>query len=366
MSAWCKLYTDIVGDAKLLRAARKGAKGLVVLPWLFAWAKQHDPEDSGRLVLDGAPIEGEDVAPLLPGVRAADVDACMAACESIGVLVRDPDDVLRFATWEERSGKGSGKPSDAKERVHERVTRHRQKRRAAEGTDGNAPGNALQGVTGNDRQRAGNALEEEGEREGEGEAEGESLVVGGGERADETQTEGQGAPADRPPLRLDPPSAPVSLPVALCAAANQGLREVWGEDAPTPLLPGHADTVALAELVERQRIPRDTALGIVKAIAVAFAERARTSGGDPRPSTMRYFARGLERRWQEVQADAAAVAVGTIAAAPASAPGVRPRDAKPEPIGAAFARRAREVRAQAAGASDPSPAVTHGKAVAHG
>jgi len=123
--AWTKLHTDILGDPKLLRAARKGAKQLLVLPWLLAFAKQAD--DEGRLTISGQPAEPEDIAPLLPGVSPRQIERALIELEEIGVLIRD-DRILFFAAWERRAGE---KPSDSKEAISERVKRHRERQRNA-------------------------------------------------------------------------------------------------------------------------------------------------------------------------------------------------------------------------------------------
>jgi hypothetical protein len=47
MTLYAKLWCDIVGDQKLMRAARKGGKHLDKLPWLIAKAKERN--DNGRL-----------------------------------------------------------------------------------------------------------------------------------------------------------------------------------------------------------------------------------------------------------------------------------------------------------------------------
>jgi hypothetical protein len=44
---WAKLYTDILSDPKLMRAARLGHEQLQLLPWFVVFAKQAD--DRGRL-----------------------------------------------------------------------------------------------------------------------------------------------------------------------------------------------------------------------------------------------------------------------------------------------------------------------------
>jgi hypothetical protein len=162
--AWAKLHTDILGDPKLMRAARKGARHLYLLPWLFAFAKA--AEDDGRLTVNGTAIEPEDLVPLIPGAGIRSIRACLLEAEEIGVLVRDPDAALRLTSWEKRSGK----PSDAPESVRERVARHRALKREVT-PPSSPPGNALQ-VT------PGNAIEVEGEkRREEGEVEVETRSV---------------------------------------------------------------------------------------------------------------------------------------------------------------------------------------------
>jgi hypothetical protein len=124
---WAKLHTSILGDGKLMRAARKGAKGLEMLPWLFAFAKAEGHD--GRLEVSGEPAEPADIAALIPGNPVKAVAQCMASCESnaVKMLVRDEDDVLCFVSWERRQ---SVRQSDTPEAINERVRRHREKKRA--------------------------------------------------------------------------------------------------------------------------------------------------------------------------------------------------------------------------------------------
>lgn len=135
--AWAKLHTDILGDPKLMRAARKGARELVYLPWFFAFAKLAD--DGGRLTVGGEPADPVDISDLIPEATARRVAIALKSLEAIGVLVRDDDGALRFARWEVRS---EAKPSDSPSAIAERVKRHREKQR-------NAAGNALQETPGN-------------------------------------------------------------------------------------------------------------------------------------------------------------------------------------------------------------------------
>lgn len=144
MPLYAKLWTDILGDEKLMRAARKGAKHLVILPWLFAFAKKVD--DNGRLTVDGEPAEPDDISALIPGVTPRQVAACFEELERIKVLVRDDDGALCLAAWEHRSGSGS-KPSDAPESVADRVRKHRQRKRQATADSPNETPSETRSVT---------------------------------------------------------------------------------------------------------------------------------------------------------------------------------------------------------------------------
>lgn len=129
MGLWAKLHTDIIGDEKLMRAARKGARQLVLLPWLIAFAKKAD--DQGRLSVNGEPADPIDMASGFPGVTEKQVSQCISELENLGILVRDGE-FLRFGAWEKRSGHDRKKPSDSPERVKERVNRHRQRSQVVE------------------------------------------------------------------------------------------------------------------------------------------------------------------------------------------------------------------------------------------
>lgn len=122
--AWLKMHTEIWNDPKLKRAARSGAKGLELLPWLLVFAKIAD--DDGRLSVGNHAATPEEIADGIPAVRtsAAAVAACIDSCLALEVLVPDYDGVPRFASW----GSRQGKASDSREAVAERVRRHRQKR----------------------------------------------------------------------------------------------------------------------------------------------------------------------------------------------------------------------------------------------
>jgi hypothetical protein len=138
--AWVKLHDDILGDPKLMRAARRGSADLIVLPWLIAFANMAG--DGGRLSVGGSAADPDDIAYQIPGATAEQVGRALNSLEGIGVLTEDPDGCLRFAKWDHRQSK----PSNSKEAIRERVTKHRNaKRRNASAS--NTP-SALQGVTG--------------------------------------------------------------------------------------------------------------------------------------------------------------------------------------------------------------------------
>lgn len=162
---WTKIHTDILGDPKLLRAARKGARELCLLPWLFAFAKS--AEDGGRLTIGGDPAEPIDIAPLIPSATPKRIARALKELHEIGVLTIDPDGAYRLAAWEKRAEQ---KPSDSKEAIRERVQRHRDtqrsERNAEHETPSNTPSNALQETRSNaTEKRRGEENREEKKRE---------------------------------------------------------------------------------------------------------------------------------------------------------------------------------------------------------
>lgn len=159
--SWAKLHTDILGDPKLMRAARKGAKGLEFLPWIIAFAKQAD--DDGRLSIGGEPADAVDLAQLIPGATPKTLRNCLISLENIGVLVRDSSDFLRFSAWEHRSGT---KPSDAPSAVAGRVARHRAAKSLQAKDKGNAS-NALHVTRDNATEKRREEEKREEERRGE-------------------------------------------------------------------------------------------------------------------------------------------------------------------------------------------------------
>lgn len=124
MTSWLKLHVDILDDPKLMRARRHGYEQLVLVPWLFAFAKRAN--DNGRLSVGGAAAEPEDLVHGIPDdISIEAMRTALASCLNIGVLVEDPDGVLRFANWHVRQGK----PTESAEawRVRKQRQRTRQK-----------------------------------------------------------------------------------------------------------------------------------------------------------------------------------------------------------------------------------------------
>lgn len=147
---WAKLHTDILGDPKLMRAARNGMKGLELLPWIIAFAKEAD--DGGRLSVGEEPAEPVDIANLVPGISAKRLAISLENLEAIGVLLRDSDNYLRFSAWERRSG---AKSSDSAESVRERVAAHRKRQREAR--EAQALATSTDSASGNALPESGNA-----------------------------------------------------------------------------------------------------------------------------------------------------------------------------------------------------------------
>jgi hypothetical protein len=138
MPLYARLWTDVLGDPKLMRAVDEGAKHLMFLPWLIAFAKRADA--SGRLEIAGKPATSRQIARDIPNATPRAVDRCQRELRTIGILTNDPDGCFRFASWDFRN---SSKASDSKEAIAERVRKHRDRKKA----DVTPNGNALQGVT---------------------------------------------------------------------------------------------------------------------------------------------------------------------------------------------------------------------------
>ena len=142
---YVKLYTDILGDKKLLRAERQGHRWLCLTPWLLAFAKL--AEDEGRLTVGGAPLALEEIAtelaPDIPDATHRRLHECLTGLLEIQVLVRDDDGALRFTAWEARNGTSSEGRAAWRDRK-----RRQRARQAAAKPSREAPRDAFQGHAG--------------------------------------------------------------------------------------------------------------------------------------------------------------------------------------------------------------------------
>lgn len=138
---YAQLHTEILADPKLMRAARKGLKGLELAPWFFAFAKK--AQDDGRLTVNGEAVEPADLVPLIPGQTVRTILTSLKSLESIGVLARDEGGILYFVAWEVRQAA----PSSSNEAVAARVRKHRERKRNAAGNEGGVTGGNVTDVT---------------------------------------------------------------------------------------------------------------------------------------------------------------------------------------------------------------------------
>ena len=127
---WVRMQIELLGDPRLQRAARHGAKRLDLLLWIILFAARAD--DGGRLTVGNEPAEPEDIARHLPAVSAEEVAEALRSLEMTGILVRDPDGVLRLDDWERW---WAYRPSETKEAQKRRQRLSRSRKRAATTTD---------------------------------------------------------------------------------------------------------------------------------------------------------------------------------------------------------------------------------------
>jgi hypothetical protein len=290
MTLFAKLWTDVLGDEKLMRAARKGARNLQLLPWLIAFAKK--AEDDGRLTVDGAPAEPIDISTQVPNATPRAVAASFEELLSVGVLIRQDDGALAFANWHKRSER---KPSDDPDAVRARVQKHRA-RNAKPGADSgssNANGNAhvtpsvTRDVTPSpSRERARESKSKSREQEKEQEQRAESKTAAAGPNAIAGVIGGE----------------PQSAAIVLVSAANRGIAERWGEQ-PSPILPTSGSTFEAIDELARNGVPVSFARDAIYTWCVAGA--GATSDGRP-PRSLRYFVGHVTDRWTQSQALSAA------------------------------------------------------------
>ncbi len=154
MAEWAKLHTDILSDPKLMRASRKGAKALLYLPWLIAFAKRAD--DGGRLTVNSEPAETDDYLQSIPCSTEKTLSNALDELEKLGILARELDGALSFSAWSRRQTR----PSDEPEAVRERVKRHRASRKPNKTNEPVTSGNDVTGSTSNEGE---GDIEEEGD-----------------------------------------------------------------------------------------------------------------------------------------------------------------------------------------------------------
>jgi len=134
---WVKLWTDMLGDPKVRRAVRDGAKHLQLLPWLIAVAGRAD--DEGRLTVGGKPLAPEDIAPDVPNATPRQIAGCLRELRHIGIVEEDESGILRFTTWSARQTLTVGEPRSASaermRRLRERKKRELAQKRETENAD---------------------------------------------------------------------------------------------------------------------------------------------------------------------------------------------------------------------------------------
>lgn len=303
---WCKLHTDILGDAKLMRAARQGGRHLVILPWLFAWVRENDATDSGRLVVGDAPAEPEDIAALIPGVTPKQVRQCLESLLNIGVATLDTRGVIVLTSWDHRSGPNSGKPSDQPEAIRERVRRHRAQKQVAaaqavteDASDADHTDAARYTRDTVTPSNAGNALRNATDkRREEEEEEKRTTLLAASSRADTVPTE---PTAIRP---TEPGGGAVlagtvvgdiaGAAVLFTAALNRGVTTTHGEQ-PVPVR--HDGQLGAAEAILEAGVAPQWA-------ADWLYHRASRSASDKLPRSLRYLSDACIAAWRAHLADA--------------------------------------------------------------
>jgi hypothetical protein len=289
---WSRLWDDVLGDPKLLRAARRGMQELELLPWLQAFASQ--AADGGRLTIGDEPADPEDIAGLIPGMTAERVATALAALTEIGVLTVDSDGAKRFAAWKKRQE--PGKPSDARDRTAERKRRQR----AKDKTD-NALGDA-DSPTQSGRDMSRPTVTRDMSRHQS--------------RAEQSRTEQSRAEADVTPAAAAAASSAAPDALALAVAANTAITARWGEQ-PAPLLATGGAAHVLACAVADAGIPVPFACQVI-------ADVVARSDADRPPRSLKYFAGAITDAW-EAETMRAAVQSARIGGAPPTAAALHER-----------------------------------------
>lgn len=263
--AWAKLHTDILADPKLMRASRRGARGLLLLPWLIAFAKYVD--DDGRLTVAGDPAEPEDLIDVIPCTRKEDVALALEELTGLGVLVREEGTgVLRFHTWEERQGRP--KPSDTPEAQRERKRKSRQ-------------ANKKGGVTPHVTRDVTPTRHAEVTRDVT-----PNVTPPEKKRGEENRAEQQQTAAADPPDRSRAELLDLHR-LQLTVQANNAITAKWGEQA-TPLYSSSGFALELATATVDAGIPLPFACQVI----------ADTVGRmSIKPKSMTYFRAAIEEAW---------------------------------------------------------------------
>lgn len=258
MMAWLKLHTDILADPKLMRAGRRGATHLVLLPWLLAFAKAANKD--GALTVNDEPAEPEDLAALIPATTAEQVQAAIEELTTLRILERDPaTGIYRFTTWGTRQSKP--KPSDAPEAVRERVRKTRERKRHANVSPPVTP-DVSPPVT------PSVSPTEEKRRE----------------------VEGERAARDRALAAAAALQGVQGIKVALTIAANDAITRRFGEQ-PTQHLSSSGTALETAQAIADAGVPLDFACN-------AVAEMVDRFKGDRLPRSLSYFLPGILDEWK--------------------------------------------------------------------
>ena len=295
MTLFAKLWVDVLGDEKLMRAARKGAKELRLLPWLIAFAKRAD--DDGRLTVNDEPAEPIDIAQLIPNATPRAVAAACSELETLGILVRHDDDALAFTNWGKRAGRKQGEDPDAVlDRVHRRREKRRRERKETPPVTVGVTASETATVTlSSSRERARESIEQEKREE---------------KRELEQRAESRARPPrDEPEKPLAAASSAIagvigepSAALVLVSAANLGIAKRWGEQ-PSPILPTSGATFEAVDELARNGVPVSFARDAIYTWCMQGA--GVTSDGRP-PRSLRYFVGYVTDRWTQSRALAAA------------------------------------------------------------
>lgn len=280
--AWAKMHTDILCDPKLMRAARRGMPGILLLPWLITVAKLAD--DEGRLSVSGGPLEAEDIAALIPGVSAEDVTQAVTSLVTLGILALSRDGIAYFVTWEARQGSVKTTPEASAARDRQRRKRLRDRELRAVTRDGHVTSRDVSQRDGHVTPEECHALRGE-ERRGEESREEQQPRAGAREEAAAAASLPELASSAREDL-----TGVDAYRVRLTRAANEAVTAKWGEQ-PTPLMAGSGYALQLATDVRDAGVPIEFAVGVIGDVL------ARRPASEKPPRSMAYFRDAVLEAW---------------------------------------------------------------------